>query len=182
MARNRAFTPFNPSRAPGGVPARITTDPATERELQRRGVLPEDLAARERHGADYPESTPQIVQQQTSLDDNLATLIAGGLIQVAAFRMFKNTVGDRLRFWMQTENPDTFDLLRFQMRINGQPFIQQQFFTQPFIQNMQGFFRRIRSQASVELIAGLRPGAIPIAPIGTMVAQIFVDGYQGKFE
>lgn len=167
---------------PSGIPSRVTTTPAQEAELRRQGVPPAEVEAFERHGGDYPEPYPQVFQARVNLDDQLATLIAGGLITIGAFRMIRNTVGDRLRFWMETENPDTFDLLQFQMRINGTPFMQQQFFTLPFVVNMQSFFRRIGSQANVELVASLRPAAAPLPPIGQMEVQIFVDGYQGKFQ
>lgn len=182
MARNRAFTPFNPVRGATPIPVRLTASPAQEAAMRRQGVLPVPVEGFERHGADYPYPTPQVFQSRTDLDDSLAALLAGGLVTIGSFRMFRNTVGDKLRFWWETENPDSFDLLQFQFQVNGQAFMQQQFFTRPFVITMQPFFREIKSQAVVSLVAGLRAGAAPLPPLGSIEVQIFVDGYQAKFQ
>ena len=182
VARNRAFTPFDPSRMPGPLPSRVVTTPAQEAALRRAGVEPLSSASFQRHGPDYPYPAPQIVQTRTNLDDGLAALLIGGTIPIAQFRLFRNTVGDHLRFWVETSNPDSFGLLQFQLTINGLPFTQQQFFTLPFVVNMQGFYREMKSQALVALVAGLRAGAAPLPPLGTIDGQIFVDSYQAKFQ
>lgn len=182
MARNYAFAPFKPAAMVDPIPARLAATPEQEAALRAQGILPISVESVERHGADYPYSAPQIFQGVTNLDDVVAELAAGALIQVGGFRMFRNTAGDRFRFWMETSNPDTFDLLQFQFRINGLSFMQQQFFTRPMITNMQNFFRQIPSQALVQLVVGLRPGAVLIPPLGTLEVQIFVDAYQAKFQ
>lgn len=182
MARNRAFTPFDPTRMVSPIPARLATSDAQEARLRAMGVPSASQQAFERSGADYPYPAPQVIQTRVDLDDGLAALIAGGTITLAGFRMFKNTAADRLRFFISTANPDTFSLLRFQLQVNGQSFVQQQFFTLPFIVNMQPFYREIKSQASVAIVAGLQPGAAPLPPLGTIETQIFVDSYQAKFQ
>lgn len=182
MARNRAFTPFNPARMVDPVPGRLVATPAEEAAMRAKGIEPISVASVERHGADYPYPAPQIFQGVTNLDDILAQLQAGGMVSLGGFRTIRNTVADRFRFWIETANPDTFALLRFMLLVNGLPFVQQQFFTLPFVVNMQGFFRQVPSQALLEVVVGLRPGAVPIPPLGTIEVQIFADAYQGKFQ
>lgn len=181
LARNRAFTPYNGQMTPMPIQARLLSTPRQEQLLRRMGELPVSIEAFERHGSDYPGTYPQILQQRTNLDDVLGDLLVGGVVNIGTFRLNKGTVADRLRFWMDTAIDDTFQLLQFTVTVNGQPFTQQNNFTLPFVQGPETFFRRMISLSQVGIQASLRPGAVPLPPIGLIDVQMFVDAYTGKF-
>lgn len=181
LYRNYAFTPYKPNLRISPVPARLTASPMQERQLRNAGYLPVGVEAFEREGANYPAPLPQVVQQETNLDDLLADLLAGGQVVLAQNVMAKSTAADRFRFFVQTANPDTFDLLNVGLLIDGQAFIKQQAFTAAFPDGMELFFRRMQSDSTVQVVARLRPGAIPVPPLGTVQAHLFIDAYQGKF-
>lgn len=182
LARNFAFTPFKPQRMVGPLPSSVTATPEVKQQLERQGV--ESMATRpfERQGTDYPYPEPQIFQARVSLDDNINALNAGAKVTLGGFRLAKNTAADAVRFIVDTNAEATFQALRFALEINGKGFIQQQFFTLPFPEGVpQNFFREVISQASVNVIVQIRPGAVLIPPLGTADLQVFVNAYQGKF-
>lgn len=181
MARNYAFAPYNPLMRIAPVPARLTTSIAREKQLRNMGVLPVSIQAFEREGTNYPSSLPQIVQREVNLDDELANLAAGGQVTLAELILAKSTAADKFRFFVETSMDETFDLLNIAMLVNGQPFIQQQFFTRAFVDGMEQFFRKMDSESTISIVATLRPGAIPVPPVGTVFTQLFIDAYQGKF-
>lgn len=172
IARNFAFTPFKPNRMVGPIPAQLTK-PAEDQSFV--------TGPYERHGANYPYPVPQIFQARLNLDDSLADLNAGGKVQIGGFRMNKNTAADAIKFLVETSDPSTFQMLQFALEINGQPFSQQQFFTLPFPEGPERFFREVISQANVGIVAQARAGAVLVPPLGTAEIHVFVDAYQGKF-
>lgn len=178
--KNRQFTPFRPERYIAPVPLRATASPQEQAALRKAGVPSLKIEAFEREGAEYPETLPQIVQTSINIDDIAVQIAAGGGVNIAAIRLAKSTVADKFQLLIQTSIPDTFDLFRFSVEINGNPFIQQQFFTQPF-QMLKEFYRKMDTETLIAVVMRLRPGAIIVPPLGTVATQLYVDAYQGKF-
>lgn len=181
IARNFAFTPFRPRRMAGPIPQQLTAPPEVAEKLGQEDIGAYGSGPYQRHGAAYPYPVPQIFQARLNLDDSLADLNAGGKVQIGGFRMNKNTAADAIKFLVETSDPSTFQMLQFALEINGLPFSQQQFFTLPFPEGPERFFREVISQANVGIVAQARAGAVLVPPLGTAEIHVFVDAYQGKF-
>lgn len=181
MARNRAFTPYNPLLRVYPIPGRIATTRKQEEILRQQGVQPVSIESFERHGSDYPATVPHTLQAEFDMDDAAPALLLGATIPIAEIVIAKSVAADKFRVFIDTAMEDTFNQLLFQVTISGVPFIRQQFFTQPFINGMQEFHRRFETDNVVRVIAGLRPDVIPILPFGSISVQLFIDAYQGKF-
>lgn len=178
--RVRRNTPYMPARQISPVPLRATATPAEVEAMRKAGVPPLKIEAFEREGAAYPETLPQFVQTSVNIDDTLGSIIAGGRVSIAELELAKSTAADKFELLIQTSIPTVFELFRFAVEINGQSFIQQQFFTQPF-QRLKKFFRKMDTETTIAVVMSLRPGAILVPPLGSITTQLYIDAYQGKF-